>query len=469
MSEFYDTIAAISTPPGEGGIAVIRVSGADALHIIKKIFLPFNRQNFIWRPNRAVVGDFLDDPDGEVIDQVVMNYFRAPKSYTGEDVLEISCHGGRYLSGLILQSILRQGARVAQPGEFTKRAYLNERMDLAQAEAVAQLIHAKTRESIRYAIRQLKGGLSEKLERIRGALIGLLASLELELDFSEEDVELVSKEDLIREIKIQSGMIRKLIQTYQTGRFVHEGMRVTLVGKPNVGKSTLFNVLIGSEKAIVDEIPGTTRDALEAQLDIKGRLFRLVDTAGLRRGARRVEKKGISITEKNLADSDVILFVLDGGTGYTEEDERIRRKIETITETRDDGQIPDVVALWNKSDLDLKKNGNGKISLWRTLDISAKSGAGIEDLFRHLGSYQTRDMGGDGREDEIVTSLRHRSALSASEGSLERAIHGLESRMSNEFIAADIREALSHFGEIVGGTSSDDVLNYIFDKFCIGK
>jgi tRNA modification GTPase len=464
-----DTIAAISTPVGEGGIAVVRASGPEAIELINGLFMQDSALHEA-ESHKAMVGYFREKPNGELIDQVVVTLFKGPNSYTGEDVVEIGCHGGRYLASLILESVLNQGARLAEPGEFTKRAFLNNRMDLSQAEAVADLIQAKTRQSVRYAMRQLQGGFSKKIEEIREELVNLLAHLELELDFSEEGISFVSRDKLSSIVDQISDRMKAIGQTYRTGRLVHDGIKVIIVGKPNVGKSSLFNALLGFERAIVDEIPGTTRDALDAHLDIGGTLFRLIDTAGVRETSGGIERKGIEITDSHLREADLILFLLDLGTGFTDDDETIQRRIERTVRATEDGFVPSVLVLWNKNDLPKSIQSNGELPNWRSFSISALTGSGLLDLHKELSNYlvsttKRQENGPDG----VITNLRHRMAVQKSLEYLGKAKESIKNEMSNEFIAIDIRDSLDALGEIMGKTTPEDVLNYIFDHFCIGK
>jgi len=463
-----DTIAAISTPPGTGGIAVVRVSGRDAAAIVEPLFQHKTRLSEA-ASHTALVGFFLDRPGGDALDRVVVTLFRGPNSYTGEDVVEISCHGGRYLAQLVLEAVLDRGARLAEPGEFTRRAFLNGRLDLAQAEAVADLIQAKTKESVKYAARQLRGGISRRIQSLQERLVALLAQLELELDFVEEDIELVPREKLAQDLAALRREISRLAGTYRAGRMIHEGVRVVLAGKPNVGKSSLFNALLGFERAIVDETPGTTRDAIEAQLDIDGRLFRLVDTAGLRRSEERVERKGIEITRTNLQQADLIVLLLDASEPLTDEDEVLVQEVRTIS-TGTEG-APEGVVVWNKMDLVEDRTPRGKNPLdWPELHISARTGAGLDALHGFLSRFLVTGAGfGGAPEEEIVTNVRHHQALRKAEAALEKAAEGISRGLSGEFIALDVREALDAVGEIVGKTTPEDVLRYIFAHFCVGK
>ncbi|MCH8124495.1 tRNA uridine-5-carboxymethylaminomethyl(34) synthesis GTPase MnmE [candidate division KSB1 bacterium] len=469
MSFFTDTIAAISTPSGEGGIAVVRVSGPQTLELIQKLFLHKG-----WfggdESHIARVGYFLDKPGGERIDQVVVTLFREPNSYTGENLIEIGCHGGQYLAGLILETILHEGACLAEPGEFTKRAFVNGRMDLAQAESVADLIHAKTRQSVRYAMRQLQGGFSDQVKGIQNNILELLANLELELDFSEEDIVILPKQQVVNQVDKLIEKLNALLGTYQRGRMIHEGIRTIIVGKPNVGKSSLFNALLGFERAIVDPTPGTTRDALEAQLDIGGALFRLIDTAGIQNSDEKIEKKGIEITESHLRDADLILFILDLTTGFKEEDQVILNKIQKIVTEKTKEFTPGVIVLWNKSDIVTDDSHENVFPEWKTIIISAVSNKGLLNLHEALANYLIPSNGKqEERQDELITNLRHRNALQGTVQNLERAKVNVENGIGNEFIAVDVRESLDSIGEIIGKKTPEDILHFIFDNFCIGK
>ncbi len=469
MSLFTDTIAAISTPSGEGGLAVVRVSGPQTLELIKPLFF-YKKWFGADESHNARVGYFLDKPGGEKIDQVVVTLFRGPNSYTGENLIEIGCHGGQYLAGLILESILHEGARLADPGEFTKRAFVNGRMDLAQAESVADLIHAKTRQGVRYAMRQLQGGFSDQIKELQNNILELLANLELELDFSEEGIVIIPKQQVVNQVDKLIENITALLGTYQRGRMIHEGIRTIIVGKPNVGKSSLFNALLGFERAIVDSTPGTTRDALEAELDIGGALFRLIDTAGMRKSDEKIEKKGIEIAESHLRDADLILFILDLTTGFREEDQIILNKIQEIATEKTKEFTTGVIVIWNKSDMVPDSSHDNVFPECKTITVSAVSNKGLLNLHDALTTYLIPSNGNqEERQDELITNLRHRNSLRGAVQNLEMAKASVENGISNEFIAVDVREALDSIGEIIGKKTPDDILHFIFDNFCIGK
>lgn len=467
MNFFKDTIVAISTSIGNGGIAVIRVSGINA---IDRTALLFKGKTDLRdaKSHTAHFGSFIEKNTGEIIDQVVITVFRNPNSYTGEDVVEISCHGGKYVSSLILENLLNLDLRLAESGEFTKRAFLNGKMDLSQAEAVADLIHAKTRLSLSSAIKQLKGEYSKKIHTIREKIVSILANIEIELDFGEENIVLKTKNELLADIETIILEQENLIKTYQKGKLIRDGVKVVLTGKPNVGKSSLFNAILGYERAIVDETPGTTRDAIEAELDIDGTFYRLIDTAGLRDSNEKVERKGIGVTKNILEKVDLILLLFDASNGFTEEDNKILNKIEKVIYTKEGSFRPDVLFVWNKIDIKndktkLKKLNNPEVHL------SAKTGEGMEKIHNYLSKFVKNKQASEANQNQVITNIRHHNLLYKSNEFLHKSKKSLLSGLSNEFIALDVRAALDAIGEIIGKTTSDDILNHVFENFCIGK
>jgi len=467
MNSIKDTIISIATPKGSGGIAVLRLSGNEAISQADKLFVGKKSLRDV-KTHNAAVGVILDKPKGNTIDKVVMTIFRAPNSYTGEDVVEISCHGGTYLSSFILDRFLELNVRLAEPGEFTKRAFLNDKIDLAQAEAVADLIHSKTRSSLNAAINQLEGHYSKSIEKIRKQLIDLTANLELELDFAEEDITLKPREQILVELEKIINDIENLIISYKKGRLIHDGVKVAITGKPNVGKSSLFNALLGYERAIVDETPGTTRDTIDAQLDIQGSLIKIFDTAGLRNASEKIEKKGISITEERIKKSDIILFLMDCTTGFSKEDEEIIQKIDLINKNREKIFSSDFLMVWNK--IDLKKPQKKKDCFGKNIfEISAKTGVGLESLHKYFAEYTYNEECSEHLNKQLITNVRHYNLLKKSKLFLVKAKESCLNDMSNEFIALDLRTALDAVGEIIGKITTDDILNHIFANFCIGK
>jgi len=455
-----DTIVALSTPPGVGGMAVIRISGPDAVSIIKKIFQGSGDRK-TGTSHQAVHGWIMDRK--EPVDEVVVTVFRSPRSYTGEDVVEVSCHGGRYISSRIIDLMVGAGARPARPGEFTQRAFLNGKMDLAQAEAVADLIHARTEASRRVAVYQLEGRLSEKLSHMRDQLIHFCGLLEVELDFTEEDISFASRKDLIKQLSSIREELNRLIQSYERGRVCREGIHMVIAGRPNVGKSSLLNALVERERAIVTDIPGTTRDTIEDVLDIEGLLFRITDTAGIRETDDPLEKEGIRRMEGALGEAALILLVCDASQSLSSEDFALFKKIQSLNKP--------VVVVLNKSDLRQKigcDDIENKITGQTCLHVSALKKEGLDSLIEAL--QKEALSGGVPHEGEVVlTRARHRDSLLQTRILLEKAGNSLSKNMSQEFIAMDLRGAMNALGEVTGQTTTDDILEAIFSTFCIGK
>lgn len=454
-----DTIAAISTPRGKGGIAVIRISGSDALSVLGKIFK--KDKNSKPKTQQAMHGWIADGK--EPVDEVIVLYFQAPNSYTGEDVIEISCHGGPYVTERILDLVVRTGARIANPGEFTERAFLSGRMDLAQAEAVADLIQAETEASRRAATYQLEGRLSERIQTIRDELIRLGSLLELELDFSEEDVEFASRGELEALFNSAEADLKKLLDSFNRGRACREGIRMAIVGPPNVGKSSLLNALLEKERAIVTDIPGTTRDVIEERLDIEGVLFTIADTAGLRETSDPIEKEGVRRAEKSAEKSDLVLLVLDGSQPLSEKEKQL---LGWMAES----SIKKVVVL-NKADLGKKipdKDIRRVLTECQILRLSATTKEGVDALIDTLKNAAL--SGALPNEGEVLlTRERHRDCIRRTARLLKEARKSTRNKMSQDFIAMDIRGALDALGEITGTITTDDILNRIFSEFCVGK
>ena len=462
-----ETVAAIATPVGEGGLAVIRVSGADAIEIAARGF----RSNVDLQTvatHTAHVGEFVED-NGTVLDQVVATVFREPSSYTGENVVEISCHGGMLVTERILQALLDHGATQAAPGEFTKRAYLNGKMDLSQAEAVADLIRARSDRSHRSSVQQLRGDLAQRVTTLRNNLVDATGTLELELDFVEEGLEFSDKGLMIKKLKDSIQSIGALLETYKAGKLYRDGVKVVLAGMPNVGKSSILNALLREDRAIVTDLPGTTRDTIEEALSIKGLMFRIVDTAGLREAVDRVEQEGVRRSKDQISTCDLLVLIIDSSRPVIQEElalsERLVRDLK--------GQAQAIVVL-NKADLAPHMNGSLKKRLAplesnALVKTSATTGQGIDLLKTTLfdtalgGGLETQDSG------ITVTNARHYDALRRAAGSLRLALGTLESGASGEFVAVDLRAALNSLGEITGVVTTEDILNDIFSKFCIGK
>jgi len=454
-----DTIVAISTPPGKGGIAVVRMSGPQAIPIVRKVFKG-KEDITVSESHRAHHGWIVGGE--EPIDEAVLTLFRAPNSYTGEDVVEVSCHGGVFVSRRILEVLSDRGARPARPGEFTQRAFFHGKMDLSQAEAVADLVRARTEASRKVAAYQLEGGLSKRVEQMRRRLVRACSLLEIELDFGEEDVEFASREELIRMLRSLRRQMKLLLDSFDRGRVCREGVRMVIVGRPNVGKSSILNSLVERERAIVTEVPGTTRDTIEDVLDIGGLLFVITDTAGIRESKDPVEKEGIRRAEQALERADIVLLVFDGSEPLTPDDEALARRTEKIRKS---------LVVINKVDLE-QKIEISRLKRWIPetpfLKVSALKRLGIQELIRSL--EQTVLSEGIPHEGEIVlTCVRHRDCIIRAEKRIREAEASVRKGMSQEFVALDLRGAMEAIGEITGQTTTDEILDHIFSEFCIGK
>ena len=456
-----DTITAIATPIGEGGIAVIRVSGAQAIATIDRMFEGKKRLIDVGT-HTAHVGWFTN-PANERIDEVVCLVFRAPASYTGEDVVEISCHGGLLTTRRILETIAVSGVRQAEPGEFTKRAFLQGKMDLAQAEAVADLIRAKSDAARNSSLQQLQGRLSEIVREIRGKIVDSVSLLELELDFVEDGYEFVDKKKVLDLVCSAEEKLESLLKGYYEGRLAREGVKAVLVGSPNVGKSSLLNALLKEDRAIVTEIPGTTRDTIEEVITINGVLFRLVDTAGLRQPTDFVEEEGIRRTNDQIHIADIILFLVDASRAVTVDEQREVDRI--MKKMADEKRCFLLVA--NKVDIDPETrnlNGFGQ----RMVKISATREIGIDQLKKRMSDLVLK--GYDTTQSSVtISNLRHAQALDRAKQSLENAKESLMGKKTGEFVVVDLRSSLESLVEIIGEVTSDEILESIFSKFCIGK
>jgi len=454
--ETVDTICAISTPPGEGGIGIIRISGPKAHELLFKIFRPAKtKENYL--PRTLYLGKITNSDSNEKIDEVYGVLLKAPKTYTREDMAEIHSHGGFASQQAILSLLIRCGARLAEPGEFTKRAFLNGRIDLLQAEAVLDIIQSETNEELRCAVEHLEGKLSSKINTIKNNVKGVLVEIEALIDFPDEEID-VDMEQCLTILRRTHKNVEKLIKSYYEGKAIQHGLEALIIGKANVGKSSLLNALLLKEKAIVTPLPGTTRDLIEDILHIKGIKVRIVDTAGLRKPKDIVEQEGIDRVKNKVPMTDLIIWVLDGSDAYTSEDEDIYTAIAGTN----------ILVAINKIDLPQKLD-NTKI-LSRGLEfynISALRGSGLEELKN--GIYR-KLMGKKGkRASLLITNVRHREVLQKVYEAIGRAINCQENQEPVEFAAFELREALFNLGEITGETCPEDILHDIFSRFCIGK
>ncbi len=459
------TIAAISTAPGIGGIAVIRVSGEKALEVCHNIFRPA-RKSFSFlnaEPNKAYFGSIVEN--GEVVDEVIVTYFKNPNSFTGEDIVEIACHGSVFIQQKILQILLKHDCQLAKPGEFTQRAFLNGKMDLSQAEAVADLIASNSAASHRMALSQMRGGFSDELSKLRTRLLNFVSLVELELDFSEEDVEFANRSQLKLLATEIDNAIQRLANSFSVGNALKNGVPVALVGETNVGKSTLLNLLLNEDKAIVSDIHGTTRDVIEDLMTIKGITFRFIDTAGIRNTRDKIESLGIERTYQKIEQASIVLWILDC-TQLTEHMEWLTEKIAKRAEGKK------VILVFNKID---KIQGEEMEIIGQMFDrfdaeriyISAKNKLNTDELENLL--VKAAQLPEIHPGDVVVNNIRHYEALINAGASIKRVLEGLENGISGDFLSQDIRECIYFIGEITGQISNDEILGNIFGKFCIGK
>ncbi|NJL12056.1 MAG: tRNA uridine-5-carboxymethylaminomethyl(34) synthesis GTPase MnmE [Microscillaceae bacterium] len=450
----HDTIVALSTPPGVGALGVVRLSGAEAIAIAARFFSLPLRQS----PSHSARVGLWQRASGQTLDEVVLTLYRAPRSFTKEDTVEISCHGSPFILQQLIQDCLEAGARLATPGEFTQRAYLNGRMDLAQAEAVADLIASESEAAHRMAIQQLRGGFSQKIRDLREEFVRLAALLELELDFAEEDVEFADRALFQEQVAHLETALREMADSFALGNALKNGVPVAIVGKPNAGKSTLLNALLEEEKAIVSNIPGTTRDTIEDEKVIQGIRFRFIDTAGLRETDDLIEKIGVERAKAKIQTARMILYLYDA---QTEAQTEAIAQAQALQAERPDAYLlllANKVDAFARFDLFLPEGLDG-------LAISALERRGLEQLtnrlYQQVQAAQTQDV--------LVSNMRHYESLQNTRQALQRVAASLESGLSTEMVASDVREALYHLGYITGEVSNEDLLDHIFSKFCIGK
>ena len=458
---FRDTIAAIATPPGIGGVGLIRVSGPAAEGIARRLFRPLPPADFL--SHHLYHGEIVSPETGAVLDEVLIAFLKGPRSYTGEDTLEINCHGGPLILLTVLEEVLRAGARPAERGEFTKRAFLNDRLDLAQAEAVLDIITAQTRPGLAAAVGRLQGKLSGRVEAIRSEIIDLLAGIEADIDFSEDDSVEKTTGDALPRIQEIIDRIAALAATYHQGRIYREGIGVVIAGRANVGKSSLLNRLLGEKRAIVTSIPGTTRDFIEETVDLGGIPVRLTDTAGLRPPENAIEKEGIDLVWQRLETADAVLVLFDGSADLTADDRELLAKMEAKP----------LLPVLNKSDLPQRLEEESLKGLLRggtppAVRISAKYGDGIDRLTAAIRDLVITTPAAEAPE-AMIAHLHQKTALEKAAEGLVRARDGLTGGLPTEFVALEVREALDALGEITGRTTPEEVLDRIFANFCIGK
>jgi tRNA modification GTPase len=454
-SNTQDTIVALATSPGsQGAIAVIRVSGADAITLVNSVF-----KGKDLRKQASHTIHFGTIREGEkIIDEVLVSLFVGPNSYTKENSVEISTHNSKYIIERVINLLIRKGGRAARPGEFTLRAFLNGGLDLSQAEAVADLIASNSAASHQVAMQQMRGGFSDQLKKLREDLVHFASLIELELDFAEEDVEFANRDQLKSLIQKIYAVIQKLISSFEQGNVLKNGVPVVIAGKPNVGKSTLLNALLNEERAIVSDIAGTTRDTIEDEINIKGITFRFIDTAGIRETLDIIEAKGVERTREKMKQARLIIYLFDP---TQDEIEAVQEQISDVKELN----IP-FVTIINKSDL-LSDEQRLKYKELNPIYISAKEQIGIEELKDEL--LNQVNLSNINTDDIMVTNIRHVEALQNTQTALEKVLYGIDNPVTSDFLAMDIRQALHHLGEITGTVTTDDLLENIFSKFCIGK
>jgi len=459
-----DTILALATASGVGAIAVIRLSGPQSIEIADQVFKSVKDGKKLGdqKSHTLHLGHIVKN--ATILDEVLVSIFKNPNSYTGEDVIEISCHGSLFIQQEIIRLLLQKGARMAEPGEYTLRAFLNGKMDLSQAEAVADLIASDSESAHQIAMQQMRGGFSNQLQELRQELLNFASLMELELDFAEEDVDFADRKEFELLIRRISGVLKSLIDSFALGNVIKNGIPVAIVGKPNVGKSTLLNALLNEERAIVSDIAGTTRDSIEDEISIDGVAFRFVDTAGIRNTEDRVETIGIQKTFEKIEQSQIVLYLVDARELDAKQKNIIVKEIEKIKEKHQGKRI---LLLINKIDGVEKKSLEDLFDDMEPIYISAKERIGVDQLkMELLGLVNTGKLSNN---ELIVSNSRHFEALTKALSSLDEIRIGMEQERSTDLLAIDIREALHHLGEITGEVSTDDLLGNIFANFCIGK
>ncbi len=454
-----DTIAAISTPLGEGGIGIVRLSGPDAVTIAEDIFRsPKGKKISDTGTHTMIYGNIVDPASGSVVDEVLVSIMKAPHTYTREDIIEINCHGGMLPLRKVLDLVVQSGARLAMPGEFTQRAFINGRIDLVQAEAVIDVIRSKTDESRRIALQQLSGGLSEEITAVRDGLTEVCAHIEAYLDFPEDEIEPDTGDDILEKTGNVHERLSRLVRTYEDGRFFREGLSVAIVGRPNVGKSSLLNALLERDRAIVTEVPGTTRDVIEEYLNINGLPVRIIDTAGIRESHDVPEQEGVRRSLRAINDADLVIAVFDGSTDLNEEDGEVI--------TRLNGK--NTIHVINKSDLPEIVVEKDVAAGCPAVRLSAKKREGMDELKDNI-VQKALKSGREYREGVIITNMRHKVSVELARDAIARGIEGMRQDRPLEIVAIEYREALQRLGEVVGIVTTDDILNKIFSDFCIGK
>ena len=461
-----DSIVALATPSGAGAIAIIRVSGNDAIQIASTVFQSVRKKDLTLQKTHTLhLGHIIDK--GKTIDEVLVSVFKGPNSYTGENTIEISCHGSIYIQQQIIQLLLRKGCRMASAGEFTLRAFLNGKLDLSQAEAVADLISSDNEASHQIAMQQMRGGFSNEIARLREELLNFASLIELELDFAEEDVEFADRKQFHELLNRIEFVLKRLIDSFAVGNVIKNGIPVAIVGEPNVGKSTLLNALLNEERAIVSEIAGTTRDTIEDELVIGGIGFRFIDTAGIRDTRDVVESIGIRKTFEKIEQAQVVMFLIDS-TQLTIDNENLKAIQLELEKIRNLFPQKPLIVIGNKADkLNTPEIENISLQIPEILLISAKEKIGVENLKNQLLSFV--NTGALRNNETIVTNTRHYDSLLKALDEIQKVKYALQTNLSSDLMSIDIKEALYHFGMITGQVTNDELLGNIFANFCIGK
>ncbi|MCL5772409.1 MAG: tRNA uridine-5-carboxymethylaminomethyl(34) synthesis GTPase MnmE [Actinobacteria bacterium] len=456
-----DTITALATKAGESAVNIIKISGNNSIEIAQKIFKSKSQRKLQELKTYSMIYGNIYDENGDIIDEVIISIMKTPHSYTREDVVEINCHGGIAAVNKILDLVIKSGARLAEPGEFTKRAFMNGRIDLTQVEAIADIIYAKTETSLKIAANNLKGILSQEIKSIRKDLLDLIIDVEASIDFTEEDIEIITYDEMLKRVKFISSKLKELIKNEEKGEIVKNGIKVAIIGKPNVGKSSLLNLIIKKDKAIVTPIPGTTRDAVEEILYLNGIPVIMTDTAGIRESKNMIEKIGVNKSMGEIERSDILIIVIDNSRKITNED------IEILNKSKEKKHILCINKIDKKSKIDkmeIKKYIDEKL----IVEVSALKNTGIDKLEEKI---KDLTIGKDRFEieEKIIINKRQKITIQKAKESIDNAINAIKNKLSQEFPALDLRNAYNLLGEIIGENTNEDILNGIFSKFCVGK